>query len=233
MRSVIQIAELDDELRMSRALQKALSASGLEGVARSNALSALQHLDGPALEAVLLFMMLAVSGDVDERGLAIRGNPAGGIMTALPIPELAARIGTAARNTELLQSEAIAERISVREIALDPIRRTVMKRGQLIYLTPKEFDLLHYLMARAGIPVRHAELLRKLWGVEYAQELEYLRTYIYHLRKKLEDNPTIPRYLLTESCYGYRFAESEARVTDPMPIDAARKPFLMRNLHGS
>jgi two-component system KDP operon response regulator KdpE len=231
MRRVTPISELDEELRVSRALQKALSASGLDGVARSNALSALKRLDGQALEAVLMFMILAVSGDTDERGMAIRGSLAGGIMAALPIPELAARIGTAARSAELLQSGAIGERISIREITLDPIRRIVVKRGQLICLTPKEFDLLHYLMARAGIPVRHAELLRKLWGFEYAQELEYLRTYIYHLRKKLEDNPTIPRYLLTEPCYGYRFAEPEARVTDPMPIDATRKPFLMGNVH--
>jgi two-component system KDP operon response regulator KdpE len=70
-------------------------------------------------------------------------------------------------------------------------------------------------MARAGIPVRHTELLRKIWGAEYGQELEYLRTYVYQLRQKLEDNPTIPRHLLTLPHFGFRFADSESRGMGP------------------
>jgi two-component system KDP operon response regulator KdpE len=62
-------------------------------------------------------------------------------------------------------------------------------------------------MVHAGHPVAHARLLRAVWGVEYGSELEYLRTYVRQLRKKLEDNPAEPRYLLTEPSYGYRFAD--------------------------
>lgn len=171
---------LDQELRVSRALQNALSASGLDDAAR---LRALQRLDGRALEAVLLFMILSLSGD----------DPAEGSMTALSTSEPGAKAAT--------------ERICIGDIQLDPIRRIVFKRARCLHLTPKEFELLHYLMARAGVPVRHAELLRKIWGIEYSQELEYLRTFIYQLRRKVEDNPTIPRYLLTEPHFGYRFEE--------------------------
>jgi two-component system KDP operon response regulator KdpE len=99
--------------------------------------------------------------------------------------------------------------ISIREIQLDPIRRTVRKRSQLLHLSPKEFDLLHYLMARAGVPVPHAKLLQKIWGVEFGEERQYLRIYIRQLRLKLEDDPTIPRHLLTEPHFGYRFVENE------------------------
>ena len=111
---------------------------------------------------------------------------------------------------EVLEADAPGA-ISIGEIQLDPIRRTVRKRDHTLHLSPKEFDLLHYLMPRAGIPVRHAELLRKIWGVEYGQETEYLRTYFHQLRRKLEDKPAIPRHLLTLPHFGYRFADSESR----------------------
>jgi two-component system KDP operon response regulator KdpE len=86
-------------------------------------------------------------------------------------------------------------------------RRLVRKNAVLVRLTRIEFDLLHYLMVHAGLPMTHARLLGAVWGVEYRGELEYLRTYVYHLRKKLEDDPAEPEYLLTDANYGYRFAD--------------------------
>jgi two-component system KDP operon response regulator KdpE len=62
-------------------------------------------------------------------------------------------------------------------------------------------------MARAGLPLAHAKILRALWGPEYGGELEYLRTFIHQLRKKLETDPSAPEYLLTEPHFGYRFRE--------------------------
>jgi two-component system KDP operon response regulator KdpE len=97
--------------------------------------------------------------------------------------------------------------IRIGDIELDPARRLVRKIGVVIRLTPKEFDLLHYLMRHAGLPIAHSRLLRAVWGVEYGNELEYLRTYIRQLRKKLENDPAEPKYLLTDPCFGYRMAE--------------------------
>src|SRR5580658_4693224 len=68
--------------------------------------------------------------------------------------------------------------IRIGEIELDPTRRIVRKAGSVIRLTPKEFELLRYLMRNAGFPIAHARLLRAIWGAEYGSELEYLRTYI-------------------------------------------------------
>ena len=94
-------------------------------------------------------------------------------------------------------------------IELDPARRLVRKAGDRVHLTPKEFDLLHHLMAHAGLPMMHARLLQAVWGPEYGGELEYLRTFVRQLRKKIEDDPSDPTYLLTDSHLGYRFAEAK------------------------
>jgi hypothetical protein len=87
---------------------------------------------------------------------------------------------------------------------------TFQSRGTLLRLTPKEFDLLHYLMSHRGLPVPHSKLLQVVWGFGYGQELEYLRTFVHQLRRKLEHDPSSPEYLLTEHHFGYRFREATA-----------------------
>lgn len=99
------------------------------------------------------------------------------------------------------------ESIRVGDIELDPERRTVKKSGQLVHLTPTEFELTQYLMSNAGRPVRHTRLLKAVWGIKYGLKPEYLRTFVRQLRIKLEDDPAKPKYLLTDAWFGYRFAE--------------------------
>ena len=123
------------------------------------------------------------------------------------------------RSTEDVVSTAISQYLSwkgcdeansairIGNIELDPPRRLVRKNSAPVRLTPTEFDLLHYLMLHAGLAMAHARILGAVWGVEYGGELEYLRTYVRQLRKKLEDDPAEPKYLLTDACYGYRFAD--------------------------
>ena len=106
--------------------------------------------------------------------------------------------------------------IRIGNIELDPARRLVRKAGEPVHLTPKEFDKLRYLMAHAGLPITHVRLLHAVWGPEYGGELEYLRTFVRQLRKKLEDDPAEPAYLLTDSHIGYRFAEAK-----PEPVEEA------------
>ena len=83
----------------------------------------------------------------------------------------------------------------------------VYKAGDPIPLTPKEFDLLHYLMAHAGFLITHGRLLIAVWGPEYSEEVEYVRTVVRQLRRKIEDEPGNPKYLLTDVQIGYRFRE--------------------------
>jgi two-component system KDP operon response regulator KdpE len=78
-----------------------------------------------------------------------------------------------------------------------------------VRLTPKEFQLLRYLVSQGGKPVPHRQILQAVWGPDYGDESDYLRVFINHLRKKIEPNPAEPRYILTEPWVGYRFASGD------------------------
>jgi two-component system KDP operon response regulator KdpE len=120
------------------------------------------------------------------------------------INELIARIRAAVRRRRIPQTPS-RERIKAGIFEIYPGRRIVMKRGVEVHLTPTEFDLLSVLVKNVGHPIPHAKLLSSVWGVEYGEEREYLRTFILQLRRKLEDDPTTPVYVQTVSYIGYLF----------------------------
>ena len=84
------------------------------------------------------------------------------------------------------------------------LRRVVVGKREA-RLTPKEFDLLQYMVAHPNVPIPHTKLLQAVWGADYGNEVEYLRVFVNQLRKKIEKNPSTPKYLLTEPWVGYRF----------------------------
>ena len=88
--------------------------------------------------------------------------------------------------------------------------RHVLAKNQRVHLTPKEFDVLRYLIAQAGKPAPYRQLLQAVWGPDYGGESDYLRVFINHLRKKIEPNPASPKYILTEPWVGYRFVVPES-----------------------
>jgi DNA-binding winged helix-turn-helix (wHTH) protein len=95
--------------------------------------------------------------------------------------------------------------IQVGELTLD-LEGHLFWRGQdEVHLSPKEFDLLALLMKNTGVLLTHSRLLRSVWGLEYGGELEYLRTTVHTLRRKIEKNPASPEYIVSEPCVGYRF----------------------------
>ena len=118
--------------------------------------------------------------------------------------ELVARIGAVLRRT---RRHSLGEQTQVEagDLRVDFRRRKLWKRAEEIHLSPKEFDLLAFLMKNQGAPTTHAKLLGAVWGPEYGGELEYLRSYVRMLRKKIEDDPAQPFYLMTEPWVGYRF----------------------------
>ncbi|MGD0098469.1 MAG: response regulator transcription factor, partial [Terracidiphilus sp.] len=122
------------------------------------------------------------------------------------VRELTARLRSAVRRRNTQDAYRDAP-IRHGQLELDPVKYRVMKSGRAIHLTPKEFEMLHYLMMHAGEPIPHARLLKSVWGPEYGNELEYLRTFVRQLRKKIEDDPRNPQYLLTDAYVGYRFNE--------------------------
>ena len=120
--------------------------------------------------------------------------------------ELAARIRAAVRRRRTPPSPSEIP-IHMGAFELNPGKRLVKKNGQEIRLTPTEFDLLRVMMAHAGHPIPHAKLLHAVWGPEYGEEREYLRTFILQLRRKLEDDPSEPAYLKTVAYIGYIFSD--------------------------
>ena len=91
------------------------------------------------------------------------------------------------------------------DLEIDFETRKIRSGKKAVRLTPKEFDLLRYLVSHAGKPVPHRELLQAVWGPDYGDQTDYLRVFITHLRKKIEPKPAKPQYILTEPWIGYRF----------------------------
>jgi two-component system, OmpR family, KDP operon response regulator KdpE len=161
----------------------------------------------PLLEIV----MLTVKNTEEDKIEALDAGADDYITKPFHVGELAARLRAAVRRTSASQTDDAAP-IRIGEIELDPARRLVKRNGEAVHLTPKEFELLHFLMSHAGLPLTHARMLAAVWGPEYGGELEYLRTFVRQLRKKLGDDASSPKYLVTDAQVGYRF-KAEADLT--------------------
>jgi len=153
---------------------------------------------------LLAIVMLSVRNTEDDKIQALDAGADDYITKPFHVRELAARLRAAARRAQSSEADNAAA-ISIGEIELDPARRVVKRSGTPIHLTPKEFEMLHFLMSHAGLPLTHARILAAVWGPEYRGELEYLRTFVQQLRKKLGDDAASPKYILTDSQVGYRF----------------------------
>lgn len=122
------------------------------------------------------------------------------------IEELLARIRAALRRSS---PEGGPRAFHGPDLEIDFETRRVHARGQDVRLTPKEYELLRYLVEHAGKPVTHRELLQSVWGPDYGDEPEYLRVFINQVRKKIEANPAKPTYIVTVPWVGYRFVGLE------------------------
>ena len=116
--------------------------------------------------------------------------------------ELLARIRSALRAGQGEESEPI---INTKELQIDLLTRTVRKNGELVKLTNTEYQLLSLFARNEGKVLTHQYLLRVVWGPGFINQSQYLRVFIAQIRKKIEEDPNRPRYLLTESGVGYRF----------------------------
>jgi two-component system KDP operon response regulator KdpE len=154
----------------------------------------------------IAILMLSVNDDHERKIEALEAGADDYVTKPFHMRELTARIRSALRRSRASTAQS-DELISIGDVELHPARRLVLKSGEPVHLTPKEFDLLHYLMSHAGLPITHSRLLHVVWGSEYANQVEYLRTFVRQLRKKLEDDAGSPKYLLTDSHVGYRFID--------------------------
>jgi two-component system KDP operon response regulator KdpE len=223
---------VDDEMLIRRALHVTLGKLGFKTVDAARGEEALSLVRTIAFDAVLLdinmpgmsgietcrtmrglfpripILMLTVRDSEDDKVEALDAGADDYVTKPFQLRELTARIRASMRWAKMSTppEDAPAPVLHAGDIELDPVRRTVKKGNRLVHLTPKEFELTYQLMACAGRPVPHSRLLTTVWGPEHREEFEYLRTFMHQLRKKLEDDPANPKYLLTEAHFGYRFA---------------------------
>jgi two-component system, OmpR family, KDP operon response regulator KdpE len=224
---------VDDERAIRVALRSVLSNCGFTIMEAARGGKALSLLHAVRFDAVLLdinlpdingievcraireasprlpVIMLTVHDGEDCKVEALESGADDYVTKPFHIGELIARLRLAIRRTRIYSEEAgeAEEPIAIGELFLDPARHVVKKSGHAVHMTPKQFELLHYLMAHAGKPVLHSRLLKSIWGAEYGSQVEYLRTFIRQIRIKIEDDPAHPKYLLTDAHIGYRFSE--------------------------
>lgn len=225
-----KVLVVEDDSSIRRGLRATLSALGFEVGEASSGEEALNRLKALAYDAVLMDLNMPGIGGVEACRRIRKDYPHISILAVtvrsgeddkievldagaddyvtkpFQIRELAARIRAAVRRGRTPATPA-EEPILVGAFELDSSRRRLKKRGEEIRLTPTEFDLLRLLMINAGRPIAHAKLLNTVWGPEYGNEREYLRTFILQLRRKLEDDPSDPAYLKTVNYLGYKFED--------------------------
>jgi two-component system KDP operon response regulator KdpE len=152
--------------------------------------------------------LLVVSGCacMDKKVEALESGADDYIIKPFSTREIAARLRSAIRRFHA-PTAGTAERVAVGEIVLDPAKRRIEKSGAEVSLTPLEFRTLQLLMEQAGRPVDYITLLSTLWGQDSRQHRYHLRVLIGALRKKIEDDPAHPTYLITYNYFGYCFRE--------------------------
>jgi two-component system KDP operon response regulator KdpE len=221
---------VDDEPALRRALHATLSGSEFEVSEARSGEEALSALPTARPDLVLLdinmpgmsgfevcrrlrksapqvgIVMVTVRDSEEDKVRALEAGADDFVTKPYRLRELTARLRALLRR--LGASAQPADRVlRAGALQIDLESRVVTKDGAEIHLSPKEFDLLAHLFRHRGGPVLHSKLLQAIWGPEYGGELEYLRSYVKMLRKKIEDDPARPQYILTEPWVGYRFRD--------------------------
>ena len=219
---------VDDEASLRKTLRTSLTASGFAVAEARNGEEAVATIQAHPFDLVLLDINMPGIGGIEacrrirstspHAGIVmitvrdfdddkVRGLEAGAddyVTKPFKLRELTARLRAVLRRTSL-QAAAEPVVLEIGNLEIDFERRLFWRDGEEVHLSPREFDLLAFMMKNCGFPLTHVKLLRSIWGPEYGGELEYLRSYVRMLRKKIEDDPENPSYILTEPWIGYRF----------------------------
>lgn len=225
---------VDDEPQIRRVLRTTLTSHGYSVIEARSGEEALDLVRSEHVDLILLdvnmpgrsgletcreirgsgdvpIIMLTVRNSERDKVQALDAGADDYVVKPFGAEELTARIRAALRRST--PSESVPSFASS-DLTIDFNKRLVTLKGDPVRLTPKEFDLLRYLVSNPGRPIAHRRLLQAVWGPDYGDETEYLRVFINQLRKKIEPDPHHPRYIHTEPWVGYRFeppAEKKSR----------------------
>jgi two-component system KDP operon response regulator KdpE len=225
------ILVVDDEPQLRRAMRATLTDLGYSVIEAKTGEEALEVLRRDPTDLVLLdlnmpgiggletcrairqsfdipIIILSVRNTERDKVDALDAGADDYVTKPYGIQELLARIRAAIRRTPA-SADAGPHIFATSELEIDFDARRVTLSGTTVRLTPKEFDLLKFLVGHPDKPIPHRKLLQTVWGPDYGDEVEYLRVFINQLRKKIEPVPSKPKYLLTEPWVGYRFATQQ------------------------
>lgn len=221
-----KVLVVDDEVQITRVLQRGLESAGYQVRTANDGRSGLESfrswlpdllitdLSMPGFNGLELCERIRQLSDIpilvlsvrDDEPTKVRALDLGAddyVAKPFGMAELTARVrALLRRSAPPLETESGFE---VGDFKIDPEQRLVSVKGTPVHLTPKEFDLMQFLMANRGKVLTHKTILSAVWGSNSTEQPEYLRVFIGALRKKLEENPRTPRYLKTEPWIGYRF----------------------------
>jgi two-component system KDP operon response regulator KdpE len=224
---VTRVLVVDDEVALARALAINLRARGFEVETAGTGAEALElvarfHPDVVVLDLGLPDMdgievlqgvrgwspvpvlVLSARTTGDEKVEALDNGADDYVTKPFDMNELLARIRAAARRGALAGVDRAPQVVDVGAFSVDLAAGRVTRGGEQVRLTPTEYHLLEVLVRNAGRLVPQQQLLQEVWGPGYAKETHYLRVYVAQLRRKLEDDPSAPRHIVTEAGLGYR-----------------------------
>ena len=220
-----RILVVDDEPQIRRVLRATLASNGYEVIEADNGEDAIKAVVRGRPDLILLdvnmpgmsgletcgkirlsfdgpIIMVTVRNSEQDKIRALDSGADDYVVKPFAIGELVARIRAALRRSSPAQA---LPKIELPGLTIDLEKRMAEVRGERVYFTPKEFDVLRLLVVQQGKPLTHKRLLQTVWGPDYGGETENLRVVIRQLRKKIEKDPAHPRYILTEPWTGYRF----------------------------
>jgi two-component system, OmpR family, KDP operon response regulator KdpE len=228
MPSQKNILVVDDEKPLREFISRNLAARGFQIFSAANGLEALALFNTTHLDLIILDVMmphmdgletcrrirqsstvpiivLTALGEETDKVKVLDMGADDYLTKPFGVEELLARVRAILRRTNWQDKSISREILKYRELVVDPQAITAHFRGEQLKLTRTEFDLLLFFMQNLGKALPHRVILQHVWGSEYGNEAEYLRVYISRLRRKLDSNPTEPKYLHTEYGIGYRF----------------------------
>lgn len=225
-----KILVVDDEERMVRFIRLNLEHDGFQVIEANRGTEALEQVRTKLPDLVLLdvmmpdidgfevlrliretshvpVIMLTAKGEEDDRVRGLESGADDYITKPFSPRELVSRVRAVLRRVQV--SSGVSDDVIVVDdrLKIDFNRREVWVDGELINLRPTEYRLLYHLVKNAGWVLSHEQILSKVWGYEYQDEPHYVRLYINYLRKKIEEDPSNPKYILTERGVGYRFVD--------------------------
>ena len=225
-----QVLIVDDEQRIIDFVRMNLELEGFHVLQASNGIEALDMVRKYILDLIILdvmmpqldgfemlrmlrefssvpVIMLTAKGEEDDK---VRGLELGAddyVTKPFGARELVSRVKAVLRRTQSVTEPGEAVLKIDDRLSVDFNKREVIVNGEHIKLRPTEYRLLYHLIENAGWTVPHEQLLAKVWGYEYRDETHYVRLYVNYLREKIEEDPSNPKYILTERGIGYRFVD--------------------------